>query len=109
MNKVYSVVMLLLLLIYPYKAYSDEASIDFKKDFERLQILQEKFQNSTNPIDKFNYSSAIIKYTEDMLERLKQVNEVYYRPAIMMLTGEIGIDKIRNTDKDQKPINQVAP
>ena len=65
------------------------ATIDFTRDFKRLTILQEKFQKSTNPVDKYNYSSAIIEYTERMLKELKEINSVYYKPAMLIMTGEI--------------------
>lgn len=64
-------------------------TIDFTKDFERLAILQEKFKNSNSAVDKFQYSAAMISYTERILERLQEVNDVYYVPAMLILTGEI--------------------
>lgn len=63
--------------------------IDLTKDFQRLTILQEKFKQSTNPLDRYNYSSAIIEYTERMLKELKEINSVYYKPAMLIMTGEI--------------------
>ena len=64
-------------------------AIDFTKDFERLTILQKKFQESQNSVDKYTYSSAMIEYTERLLDHLKEVNAVYYKPAMLIMTGEI--------------------
>lgn len=63
--------------------------IDFTKDFQRLTILQKKYLESTNAVDKYTYSSAMIEYTERLLEHLKEVNAVYYQPAMLIMTGEI--------------------
>jgi hypothetical protein len=65
------------------------ASVDFTQDFKRLAILQKKFQESTNAVDRFNYSAAMVQYTKRILERLQEVNDVYYVPAMLILTGEL--------------------
>ena len=63
-------------------------SINFEKDFDRLAILQYRYQNSNNAVDRYNYSSAMVDYLEEMTKRVKEVNSIYYRPAILILTGE---------------------
>lgn len=67
--------------------------INLQTDTKRLKVLQEKFNAANNPVDRYNYSAAMIDYIERMLIRIKETNKVYYNPAILVLTGEISNTK----------------
>lgn len=73
--------------------------INLQTDIKRLKMLQMKFNNSDNPTDRYDYSAAIIDYLERVVIKMRDINEVYYNPAILILTGEIPNIKISDKNK----------
>lgn len=64
-------------------------NINLSRDIERLTVLQQKFNSSNNPVERYMYSSALVDYLHKLLHRVEDINEVYYRCSIPIITGEI--------------------
>lgn len=75
------------------------SEINLQTDIRRLKALQIKFNDSDNAVDRYNYSAAMIDYIERMVVKMKDVNEIYYNPAILILTGEIPDRRTNNKNK----------
>lgn len=79
--------------LFTYISNSSGQSLDDNLYLEnytkRIVKLQNKYNESNSPLERYYYSQAMIDILEEMQEVLKEANKVYYRPAIMMMTGEI--------------------
>lgn len=64
-------------------------NINLDKDIDRLRVLQQKFNSSNNPVERYMYSSALVDYLHKLMHRVEDINEVYYRCSIPIITGEI--------------------
>jgi len=79
--------------IDPDKAHPH--TIDFKRDVDRLMILQAKFNHSSDPVNKYLYTMAMIDYMEGMIQKAENMSDTYYVPAILIMTNELpGADNI---------------
>ena len=64
-------------------------SVNFKRDVDRLMVLQDKFNTATDPVEKFKYSAAISAYLKTMVIKADEIATVYYIPAILIMTNEL--------------------
>jgi len=61
---------------------------EFDRDLQRLLVLQSKLKGCDDPVDKFFYSDLMVHYLEDMIRRMKELNIIYYEPALLTALGK---------------------
>lgn len=64
-------------------------SIDFSKDINRLSTLQNKFREAKSPVERYQYASIIVEYIKRMSLRAEKVRDLYYKPAMLIMTEEL--------------------
>lgn len=95
MKKTLIIITAFLIVLCMSSSFADSSdrykSISFAADIRRLVILQNKFNATHDPVEKYYYSQAMLDYMHGLEERIEIVNDVYYKTAILILTGEIDI------------------
>lgn len=65
------------------------SSLDITGEINRIIILQNKFNNSKNSIERYKYSSLMVDYLDALKSKMEDIKKAYYIPALIMSTPEI--------------------
>ena len=65
------------------------SSLDITGEINRIIILQNKFNNTKEPIERYKYSSLMVDYLDALKTKMEDIKKAYYIPALIMSTPEI--------------------
>ena len=87
----------------------NEVGISFTKDIKRLTNLQKKFNETSDPLERYFLTEAMLDYLGEMREKIEKTNAIYYKTAILILTGEIKLPDRSPHEYPKLPPGTIGP